>query len=251
MVTPDTTAIIIPARLESKRFPNKLLAKFNGKSILQNVIDYTKQFKFPNSKIILATEDQKLIDIGTENGLDIFKTTARCGTEKAYQYYLQFSEYDQYITIPSDEPYINPKEVNKAYDSLDYKYETEITTFYTKFYKSSDFFSSLSCKVVANQRGYALYFSRAWIPSKKDYSTHFGDYKKHVGIFIFYNLFFRSNFGPSLWSEKISKLEEVEGLEQNRFLDFGISVRLLEIFHKGFGIDLPSQIPLLEERFLK
>ena len=244
-------ATIIPARLESKRFPNKLLAKFNGKSILQNVIDYTKQFNFPNNQIILATEDQALIDIGIKNKLDIYFTSARCGTEKAYQYFLQHQNYDYYITIPADEPFIDPNEISRALNFDKYEW-LEITTFYTYFCHQNDLLSNLSCKIVADQNDYALYFSRAVIPSLKnnyqlDKYYAFEKYKKHVGIFIFSNKFFKFN-GSELWNQRDSKLAEIEGLEQNRFLEFGFKVKLLKIVHKSFGIDVPSQIPILEQR---
>jgi len=246
-------ATIIPARLESKRFPNKLLAKFNGKSILQNVINYTKQFNFPNNQIILATEDQALIDIGIKNKLDIYFTSARCGTEKAYQYFLQHQNYDYYITIPADEPFIDPNEISRALNFDKYEW-LEITTFYTYFCHQNDLLSNLSCKIVADQNDYALYFSRTCIPSsKKLYKSYsletypLKEYKKHVGIFIFPRLFLMT-YGANLWNQKDSKLAEIEGLEQNRFLEFGFKVKLLKIVHKSFGIDVPSQIPILEQR---
>jgi len=247
-------ATIIPARLESKRFPNKLLAKFNGKSILQNVINYTKQFNFPNNQIILATEDQALIDIGIKNKLDIYFTSARCGTEKAYQYFLQHQNYDYYITIPADEPFIDPNEINKVLQFNKYINCLEILTLYTKFYRLMDLESNLSCKIVADQNDYALYFSRTCIPSsKKLYKSYsletypLKEYKKHVGIFIFPRLFLMT-YGANLWNQKDSKLAEIEGLEQNRFLEFGFKIKLKEIKHYFFGIDVPSQIPILEQR---
>jgi 3-deoxy-manno-octulosonate cytidylyltransferase (CMP-KDO synthetase) len=245
-------ATIIPARLKSKRFPNKLLAKFNGKSILQNVIDYTKQFNFPNNNIILATEDQELIEIGLENGLEIFKTSARCGSEKAYNYYKYDDTYNYYLTVPADEPCINPNEINKTLDFENHEW-LDITTFYTKFYEFNDVYSDLSCKIITNQKDYALYFSRSIIPYLKSYplgtEVPLCDYKKHVGIFVFSNNFFHL-YGDKLWDDRVSKLADIESLEQNRFLDLEFRVRLLEIKHKGFGVDMPFQISVLEKRLL-
>jgi len=247
-------AVIIPARLKSERFPNKLLHTFCGKSIIQTVIDNTKKLNFSN-RIILATKDTELIKIGKQNNLEIFETTARYGTEKIFNYYKQNPNYDYYISIPADEPTLNPDELNKFWEkqklSLPHNFidTSSIGTFYTDFYCLKDLISTLSCKIVTNKKNFALYFSRNIIPATKN-NSHFlplSEYKKHVGVFIFPQSILKY-LGSILWNTEKSKLAEFEGLEQNRFLDFGIDIIVYKIFHIGFGIDQPHQIKLLEKR---
>jgi 3-deoxy-manno-octulosonate cytidylyltransferase (CMP-KDO synthetase) len=243
-------AVVIPARLQSTRFPNKLLAEFRGKSILQNVIDYTKKFNLAAEKmdIILATSDDKLIEIGKKNNLKIFETEGSCGTEKVYNVYKAYAKnYDYYISIPADEPYFNPKNLNEfEFPPVDDC--QNIITFYCDFYNKYDLKSFLSCKVITNPYNQAVYFSRNIIPVAKDGSIlPLNCYKKHIGIFIFSKMVF-DLFGSKMWDNRKSFLAQAEGLEQNRFIEFEFPIWTCWFDHIGFGIDEEWQIPILESR---
>jgi 3-deoxy-manno-octulosonate cytidylyltransferase (CMP-KDO synthetase) len=179
---------------------------------------------------------------------------ARCGSERSYSYFLSDASFDYYVSIPSDEPYIDPEEVNKAwkvYSSLQRKKDSEITTLYTKFFNRDDLDSRLSCKIVSNENSEALYFSRQIIPTTKleedRVKIQLSTYKKHIGIFIFPREWME-HCARFLWDDRISDLASIESLEQNRFLEFGTTVKLLEIKHVAFGIDSPYQVKMLEDR---
>jgi len=238
---------IIPARLSSKRFPNKLFYKFQGKTILENVIDRGLQLGFLD-KIVVVTEDIKVKNFVKTiyAGADVKVFTSekcRCGTEKVYKYFQFDDSYDYYFYMPSDEPYYDVNQI-KLNSMLEY----DISTFYTKFFNEEDLKSILSCKIIIDNDGCMLYNSRSIIPISKDGTLYdLTVYNKHLGLFMFSKNFLRS-FGEYVWSNYKSEIADIEGLEQNRFVDMGIKVKMIEINHIGFGIDQKFQIKLLEER---
>ena len=238
---------IIPARLKSNRFPNKLLTKFLGKYIIDHVIENTLKLDFVND-VVVATDS---FDITTHvrkkyQQIEVVHIhSACCGTHRVYKYYTLNNSYDFYLSIPCDEPVINPDEINN-YVRKNRLMDSYITTFYTKFYNKNDLESPLSCKIVTDDHGFMLYNSRAIVPVQKDGTTlPLEEYKKHVGIFIFPNWVLQ-RFGQEFWSQS----KDLESLEQNRFLQFNISIMTKEIKHIGFGIDVPSQIKQLETRMI-
>jgi 3-deoxy-manno-octulosonate cytidylyltransferase (CMP-KDO synthetase) len=240
---------IIPARLNSKRFPNKILYKFNEKRIIDHVIENARGLNFIDD-IVIASDDiefaKSLCDKYSFIKEYHISNDVTCGSHRAYKYFLENDNYDFYITIPADEPAINPIEVNKTFNNYNNIHLYEIITFYTKFYCKEDLISPLSCKIVATSDDYMIYNSRTVVPVNKD-ATHLDleQYKKHVGIFIFPNqVFFQ--YGD-IWQNTV----DIESLEQNRFIQKRLKVKMLEIKHIGFGIDMPEQIKQLEERLKK
>lgn len=240
---------IIPVRLSSERFPNKHLQNFNGKPIIQHVIDYTKKLDFIN-RVVIATEDEKMKEYEKEVD-EVFLMEpggARCGSERTYRYYLRNNVFDYYFSIPADEPVIDSTEVNRGWSELSKILEDEsVGTFYTDFYNKDDLNDIRSCKIV-NDEERVLYFSRSVIPIQKNGEiADLSVYKKHIGIHVFPKKLLKY-LGQELWGDWISPLSEVESLEQNRFLQFGLDVYLQKIKHIGFGIDTIDQITKLEQR---
>lgn len=240
---------VIPVRLQSDRFPNKQLQNFMGRPIIEHIIEYTKKLDFID-RVVIATENPELKKY--ENDVDeVFMMEAggaRCGSERSYRYYLRNNVYDYYISIPADEPVINSEEVNKAWPKLLAMLEDEgVGTFYTQFYNVEDIKDTRSCKIVSDEDR-VLYFSRSVIPVRKDGGVDdISAYKKHIGIHVFPQKLMKY-LAEELWGDWQSPLAEIESLEQNRFLQFGLPVQLQEIKHIGFGIDTPDQIAKLEQR---
>ena len=236
---------VIPARLKSERFPNKLLAKINGISILKRVIQNANKLNI--DKLTLVTDSKELIDFvkAMKNvDVDVFyqEEEVSCGSERVKEVYNRYQDYNYYMTIPADEPFIDINQINKHIDSLmKSEINNDIFTFFSKFYTKERLRSNLSCKIVTDKEDNVLYFSRSIIPITKDGNLQNLElYKKHLGIFIFTNAILKEN----LWA--ISKLASIEGLEQNMFLDNGYNVKALEINHKYYGIDTEKQIRELE-----
>jgi len=239
------TVAIIPARLTSKRFPNKLVHKLNGKRIIDHVIENTRKLDFVDDIVVASNDREFVLQLCSKYTFlrGHISDDVLCGSHRSYKFYLENSGYDYYISIPADEPAINPDEVNKVFNKETKIHKDEMITFYTKFYCYEDLISPLSCKIVSCDRNYMIYNSRNIIPVNKDAShMDLEQYKKHVGIFIFPKQIF-SDYGD-IWVNTV----DIESLEQNRFMQHSFNVRMIEMKHNGFGIDVPEQIEELENR---
>lgn len=240
-----TTVAVIPTRLVSKRFPNKLFSKFMGETVLDHSIKNTLKFDFVDS-IVVATDSIEISKYVKNKYPEVevyMIDDACCGTHRVYEFYEIYPNYNWYVSIPCDEPAIDPNEINKTIKKIDLN-KKQIITFYTKFFCKEDLFSPLSCKIVSCENDYMIYNSRAVIPVLKDGSfLPLEQYKKHVGIFIFPFYIFQKYQGE-LWTSST----DIESLEQNRFLQHNVKIKMYETKHIGFGIDLPEQIEILEKR---
>lgn len=246
---------VIPARLKSNRYPRKLLEPFLGKTVIEHVIDNTLKFDFVD-KIVVVTDSEEIVDLvyGKYNIMSnqnrvkqaVIIKEATCGSERAYKYFLLDGSYDWYLSVACDEPTVNPEEVNRVWRENKFG-RNEVSTLFSKFYCMDDLITNLSCKIVTTTKNYVLYHSRNIIPIRKSGSYfNLEMYKKHVGIFFFSNHLL-STYGKDLWKCQVN----LEGLEQNRFLETNVPTKLYEIKHIGFGVDVEGQIPKLEKRVLK
>lgn len=206
-------------------------------------------------KIVVAASDTKIIEYALQfPRVEVAMISGvSCGSEKVYRYFQEDPSFTYYLSIPADEPAIDAHEFNKIWPKIDMEMgPQEIATLYARFYDRSSLENPLSCKIAATHDDHALYFSRNIIPVTK--SGHIIDdlyaYRKHVAIFVFTGAYLEKH-GTSLWSSWPSPTQEVESLEQNRYLDYGTRVKLFEIKHDGFGIDCPEQIKQLEKRVAK
>lgn len=248
---PDNVAVVIPARYHSTRFDGKLLKTFRGKPVLWWDINSALKLKFKDNLVIATADDEIKNYVKDMPGVQVVDIDAPYGTAKVFSYYISINNrFDYYMSWPADEPAISPNEVNRIWSAVKELLDTkaDVVTLWTKFYEESDLKSNLSCKLAVGRGNRVLYFSRAIIPSTKSgKELPLDKYKKHVGIFFFAKRTFQK-YGPSYWWGLNSELQEIEGLEQNRFLDLGMQVYALEIKHIGFGIDTPDQIEKLEKR---
>jgi 3-deoxy-manno-octulosonate cytidylyltransferase (CMP-KDO synthetase) len=240
------TVAVIPARLKSTRFPNKIIQKFNGQRIIDRVIENTLELDFIDD-VVIATDNEsfgKEIVAKHRFVKGYYISDACCGTHRVYQFYKTNPSYKYYVSIPCDEPLINSVEINKTISNINESHSDEIVTLYTNFFCEEDLHSPLSCKIVANDEDYMIYNSRAVVPILKSGSyLPLEDYKKHLGIFIFHKNIFKEH-GMNLWLGTT----DIESLEQNRFLQRNVSIKLYKTNHIGFGVDIPEQIKKLEER---
>lgn len=217
---------------------------FLGKPIIYHVIKNALEFLFLN-KIVVSTDSQEIYDyvVKTFVGVDVVDSgKTSCGSERVFRYYSKVKSYDYYVSIASDEPCIDSNEVNYVVADINFE-EDKVSTFYTDFYSEEDLVSHLSCKIVI-YNNMMIYNSRSVIPIRKNGKLlDLSEYNKHVGIFVFPNKLLKEK-GLSIWENK----SDIESLEQNRFIEGNIPVRMYKMKHIGFGIDSPDQIIALEKR---
>ena len=224
--------IIIPARIGSSRFPNKVLADIGGMPMVVRTAKSVEDI----DDVVIATDSQEVIDIASKHDIKavLTSTSHQSGTDRIYEAVqkLELDEDEIIINVQGDEPFIETEVVQAIYNL-------------TKENKDNDRIMMNSCyktisnpeaddpnivKVVTDCDDIALYFSRAKIPYPRDH--HFDAYKGHLGI---YGFTVRSLRNFCMLTP--APLEDIEKLEQLRALYHGYEVAMIEVKTESFGID--------------
>ncbi len=229
--------IIIPARIGSSRFPNKVLADIGG---IPMVIRTAMAVDDIDS-VVIATDSQEVIDIAKEHDIQAVMTSGdhQSGTDRIYEAVqkLGLNDDEIIINVQGDEPFIETDVVQGIYN-LTKKNQTDESIMMNSCYK---FISNPEAddpnivKVVTDTDDIALYFSRAKVPYPRDH--HFDSYKGHLGI---YGFTVRSLRKFCVLTP--APLEDIEKLEQLRALYHGYRVAMIEVETESFGIDTQEDL---------
>ena len=229
--------IIIPARIGSSRFPNKVLADIAG---LPMVIRTAKAVESID-KVAIATDSQEVIDIAKEHNIIAIITSEKhnSGTDRIYEaaQKLNLDDDEVIINVQGDEPFIEKEVVKAIYDltvSNREKKEIMMNSCY-KVINNPEADDPNIVKLVTTEDDIALYFSRAKVPYPRDH--HFSAYKGHLGIYGF-----TKKSLETFCQLSPAPLEDIEKLEQLRALYHGYKIAMVEVETKSFGIDTPEDL---------
>lgn len=239
MIGSKKIACIIPARLDSTRFPRKILAQIRGKPLLQWVWEAAARVQCFDY-IAIAVDAEETKQIAQKFGAHCYMTAKTClsGTDRLVELYKkQHIAADIWVNWQGDEPFIDAAVVQDLLQSCEIG-TNDVWTLCKKIQKEEEMHSPHVVKVVRDYQDNALYFSRSSIPHYRDPLPH--DEKKlfkHVGMYAF--------TGDAL--QKIASfppcgIEKAEQLEQLRFLYYGLQIKVHETRHEIFGIDIPEHL---------
>ena len=233
---------IIPARYASTRFPGKPLAVIGGKSMIQRVYEQALKANLL-SYVVVATDDNRIEKHVQSFGGKAIMTSHlhKSGTERCNEVIEILKEkYDVVVNIQGDEPFINPGQIDKLVSCFSEK-NVEIATLVKKIDSSSELFNTNVVKAIINHEKQAIYFSRNPIPyyrgKEQNVWKENHEYYKHIGIYAY-----RSDILDSITKLKASPLEKVEKLEQLRWVEHGISIKVTETALESRGIDTPEDL---------
>ncbi len=229
--------IIIPARIGSSRFPNKVLADIGGMPMVVKTAKSVEEI----DAVVIATDSQEVINIAKEHDIQAVLTSTehQSGTDRIYEaaQKLGLNKNEIIINVQGDEPFIETDVVQAIYD-LTKKNRNNENIMMNSCYKTisnPEADDPNIVKVVTDKEDIALYFSRAKIPYPRDH--HFDQYKGHLGI---YGFTVRSL--QKFCTLTSAPLEEIEKLEQLRALYHGYRVAMIEVDTESFGIDTPEDL---------
>ena len=229
--------IIIPARLNSSRFPNKILADIGGMPMVIKTAKAVQEL----DKVVIATDSKEVIDIAKNYNIDAIITSKDCksGTDRIYEAAkkLNLKDDEIIINIQADEPFIE-KSVVKTLLDLTKKYAKNSDIIATSCYKIVSLQEAKNpnlVKVVTNLNDIALYFSRSLIPFDRE--GVLSEYKAHLGLYGF-----TMKKLKEFCTMKNGILEDIEKLEQLRILDNGKNIALSKVESKSFGIDTKEDL---------
>ncbi|MDA9555949.1 3-deoxy-manno-octulosonate cytidylyltransferase [Vibrio sp.] len=219
--------VVIPARYNSSRLPGKPLADICGKTMIQRVHEQAMQAGANN--VIIATDDARVQAAAEAFGANVCMTSANheSGTERLAEVIERMGIRDDEIVVnvQGDEPLIPPSNITQVAANLA-RSKAEMATLAVEIVDENDVFNPNVVKVVMDEKGYALYFSRASIPWDRDnFSTKEKKVetplKRHVGIYAYNAGFVRRYLD---WLP--SPLEKIESLEQLRVLWYGEKIHV-------------------------
>ncbi len=229
---------IIPARYASTRFPGKPLALLGGKPIIQHVVERVQSI-LPTT--IVATDDERIFTTVESFGGRAVMTSPshRSGTDRCREALDKIgSDYNLVVNVQGDEPFVHPTQLRALIDSFSDAH-TQIATLVKPFATDTpveDLENPNTPKVVVDGAGYALYFSRSVVPylrgiPREEWLQHHTFYK-HIGLYAY-----RSDVLRRISELPPSPLEQAESLEQLRWLEAGLTIRVETTDHETIGID--------------
>lgn len=239
---------IIPARYASTRFPGKPLALLGGKPVIQHV--YEKVAAVLEAAYV-ATDDERIYDVvkSFSGQVVMTRTDHKSGTDRIEEAIEKIGgEWDVVVNVQGDEPFVAKSQLDTICHCFDDP-TTQIATLGKPFESMEAVQNPNSPKIVVDNMGFAMYFSRSVIPyvrgnEKSSWLTHY-PFLKHLGIYAY-----RKDVLRQITQLPQSSLEIAESLEQLRWLQNGFKIKVGTTDVETVGIDTPQDLERAEE-FLK
>jgi 3-deoxy-manno-octulosonate cytidylyltransferase (CMP-KDO synthetase) len=236
------TAVIIPARWGSTRFPGKALHLIAGKPLVQHVWERSQKAAGID-QVIVATDDQRIAEAAFDFGAEVSLTSPkhRSGTDRIAEVAAKLPGVTHLINVQGDEPMIDPRLISRLAKTLMAEKSLEMITAADPISTPEDVANPNIVKVVLDRAGNALYFSRSPLPYLRDATAGPVRYLRHQGIYG-YSRKFLLQFVK--W--KPGTLEKIESLEQLRALENGARIRVVVTKSRGIGVDTPQDAKVAE-----
>lgn len=246
--------VVIPARYASSRLPGKPLLDIAGKPMIQHV--WERACESQADAVYIATDHADIAEAAKAFGAKVCmtKSSHESGTDRLQEVASQLGLDDRQVivNVQGDEPLIPPAVINQV-AALMQAQDTQMATLYEHIEHAEQVFDANVVKLVEDNNGNALYFSRAPIPWYRDGFTQSQQlpqgihYKRHIGIYA-YRTALLNQFVT--WS--ISALEAIEKLEQLRVLSQGITIKVQQACQTiPAGVDTQHDLESVRALFTK
>lgn len=232
------TIAVIPARYASSRFPAKLMAKLGHKSVILTTYQNTVSTGLFDD-VFVATDSEIIYNEIRDNGGQavMSKKEHESGSDRIAEA-VEDLDCDIVVNVQGDEPFVEKDALVKLIEVYknDLKQEISLATLAREIMDLEEVNNPNSVKVVCDCNQFALYFSRSPIPFQRD--AHLKPkFLKHIGIYAFRkNALLNFSKLPMLQNEKSEKLEQL------RYLEYGMKIKVLETEFMGFGIDTEEDL---------
>lgn len=232
------TIAVIPARYAASRFPGKLMASLGDETVIWTTYENTLKTELFDDVFVVTDSEIIFDEISRKSGKAIMsKKEHQTGSDRIAEA-VENLDCDIVVNVQGDEPFVNKEALQKlveAYEN-DLNKEISLATLAQEITDDEDIQNPNSVKVNWDIHNFALYFSRSPIPYPRE--TEFrAKYYQHIGIYA-YRKSALLNFTklPMLQNEKAEKLEQL------RYLEYGMKIKVLETSFMGIGIDTPQDL---------
>jgi 3-deoxy-manno-octulosonate cytidylyltransferase (CMP-KDO synthetase) len=245
---------VIPARYRSTRFPGKPLAPLGKRTMIEEVWRRVADAKRLD-RVIVATDDTRIADTATAFGAEIYMTSPdhASGTDRVAEVANGVREdYALVVNVQGDEPLITSTCLDRLIAAFDGDDPPQLATLCEPIADPDDLFDPNVVKLVTDNQGRALYFSRSPIPyhrgEQRSLATDFrselagrggglSGYSRHQGIYAY-----SRETLTALTRLSPSTLEVDEGLEQLRALQAGFSIQVVDSDFRSMSVDTPQDL---------
>lgn len=236
---------MIPARLDSTRFPKKLMRDLNGKTVIRRTYEATVSTELFEEVYVVTDSKEIFIEIDKNGGNAIYKTTAHeTGSDRIAEAAEEI-EADIIVNVQGDEPFTSKELLEKLLHVFkkDEGENIDLATPMIALTSPEEIENPNNVKVITDHQNLALYFSRSAIPYLRD-KTQQTTYYKHIGIYAF-----RRQALLDFAKLEMQKLEAAEKIECLRYLEYGKKIKMVETSVQTIGIDTPEDLEKAREMF--
>lgn len=247
--------VVIPSRYASSRFPGKPLVTIAGRPMIQHVYERAQQARLVDT-VLVATDDQRIADAVRAFGGEAVMTSSEhpTGTDRIAEVAAGL-DCDIVVNVQGDEPCVAPEAIDAMVEPLREDPELEMSTLAHPLHDIAEVLTPNVNKVVVDQKGNALYFSRSPIPYNRaawPQAPHVlaasgqslgvpPGCMRHLGLYAY-----RRQFLLILAQLPQTPLEQLEQLEQLRVLENGYCIRVVPTAYDSVGVDVPADVERVE-----
>ncbi len=226
---------VIPARFAASRFPGKLMQKIGDKTIIRMVYENVRSMQLFDDVFVVTDNDEILHEIQSIDG-SVIKSIGehQSGSDRIAEAILNI-DADVIVNIQGDEPFVDAAPLEKLLKVFEDK-DVCVASVMQQLGTDEDINNPNVVKVVCDKNNNALYFSRSPIPYKRNLQSSLPIYK-HIGVYGY-----RKQTLLDFTNWPMGVLEQTEMLEQLRYLENGIKIKMVETATSSMGIDTPEDL---------
>jgi 3-deoxy-manno-octulosonate cytidylyltransferase (CMP-KDO synthetase) len=224
---------VIPARYASTRFPAKLMQDLGGKTVILRTYQAAIATLLFDDVFVVTDSDLIFNEIVANGGKAIMSIKLHESGSDRIAEAVENLNVDIVVNVQGDEPFINKEPLQKVIEVFknDTHKQVDLASVMRHITDKNDIENPNNVKVITDQTGFALYFSRSVIPYPREENVGV-KYMQHIGIYAF-----RKQALLDFYALPMLSLEASEKLEQLRYLEYGKRIKMVETSHIGIGID--------------
>jgi len=231
---------VIPARYASVRFPGKLMQLLDDKTIIRTTYENTVASNLFDDVLVVTDNDVIYNEIKNANGSVVMSSSVHESGSDRIAEAVEDMDCDIVLNVQGDEPFVDKRTLQSLLQ-LFADEEVKVASVMHEIYEQMDVENPNNVKVVVDKNLNALLFSRSVVPFLRDKGAS-ASYYKHIGIYAY-----RKDTLLQFTKWKQTPLELAEKLEQLRYLENGVSIKMVLTQHASIGIDTPEDLELARQ----
>lgn len=245
--TPMKIIAVLPARYASTRYHAKLMQDLGGKTVILRTYEAAINTQLFDDVFVVTDSDLIFNEIVSHGGKAIMSIKEHESGSDRIAEAVEHLDVDIVINVQGDEPFIDAASLEKVIEVFedDTEKKVDLASLMREIKSEEEINNPNNVKVVVNQNGFALYFSRSVIPYPREKNVGVR-YMQHIGVYAF-----RKQALMDFYHLPMKSLEASEKLEQLRYLEFGKQIKMIETAHVGIGIDTMEDMEKARKMLLK